>query len=64
MSIKRNLEAGLKLKQLEKQKQEEFHQAKIRLFTNFSPEFTYAFDVDYTPFEEISQTDRHTGGIA
>lgn len=53
VSIKRNLEAGLKLKQLEKQKQEEFHQAKIRLFTNFSHELRTPLMLIITPFEEL-----------
>lgn len=53
MNIKRNLEAGLKMKQLEKQKQEEFHQAKIRLFTNFSHELRTPLTLIITPFEEI-----------
>lgn len=53
VSIKRNLEAGLKLKQLEKQKQEEFHEAKIRLFTNFSHELRTPLMLIITPFEEL-----------
>ena len=53
VNIKRNLEAGLKLKQLEKQKQEEFHEAKIRLFTNFSHELRTPLMLIMTPFEEL-----------
>lgn len=53
VNIKRNLEAGLKMKQLEKQKQEEFHQAKIRLFTNFSHELRTPLMLIITPFEEL-----------
>ena len=53
VNIKRNLEAGLKMKQLEKQKQEEFHQAKIRLFTNFSHELRTPLMLIITPFEEM-----------
>lgn len=53
MNIKRNLEAGLKLKQLEKQKQEEFHEANIRLFTNFSHELRTPLMLIITPFEEL-----------
>lgn len=53
VNIKRNLEAGLKLKQLEKQKQEEFHEAKIRLFTNFSHELRTPLMLIITPFEEL-----------
>ncbi|WFE84532.1 hybrid sensor histidine kinase/response regulator transcription factor [Parabacteroides chongii] len=52
-TIKRNLEAGLKLKQMEKQKQEEFHEAKIRLFTNFSHELRTPLMLIITPFEEL-----------
>lgn len=52
-NVKRNLEAGLKLKQLEKQKQDEFHQAKIRLFTNFSHELRTPLMLIITPFEEL-----------
>lgn len=53
VNIKRNLEEGLKLKQLEKQKQEEFHEAKIRLFTNFSHELRTPLTLIITPFEEL-----------
>nr|WP_129732692.1 two-component regulator propeller domain-containing protein [Parabacteroides goldsteinii] len=53
VSIKRNLEAGLRMKQLEKQKQEEFHDAKIRLFTNFSHELRTPLMLIITPFEEL-----------
>ena len=53
VNIKRNLEAGLKLKQLEKQKQEECHEAKIRLFTNFSHELRTPLMLIITPFEEL-----------
>lgn len=53
VNIKRNLETGLKMKQLEKQKQEEFHQAKIRLFTNFSHELRTPLMLIITPFEEL-----------
>jgi len=53
VNIKRNLEAGLKMKHLEKQKQEEFHQAKIRLFTNFSHELRTPLMLIITPFEEL-----------
>lgn len=53
VNIKRNLEAGLKLKQLERQKQEEFHEAKIRLFTNFSHELRTPLLLIITPFEEL-----------
>ncbi|MBC8618389.1 response regulator [Parabacteroides faecis] len=53
VNIKRNLEAGLKLKQLEKQKQEEFHEAKIRLFTNFSHELRTPLMLIITPFEVL-----------
>ena len=38
MYSKHKLELNLRMRQMEKQRMEEFHQTKIRLFTNFSHE--------------------------
>lgn len=51
--MKRRLEQDLKIKQFEKQKLEEFHQAKIRMFTNFSHELRTPLTLIINPLEEI-----------
>lgn len=51
--VKRRLEQDLNIKQFEQQKLEEFHQAKIRLFTNFSHELRTPLTLIINPLEEI-----------
>ena len=48
-----NIKERLLIHWMEKQKQEEFHQAKIRLFTNFSHELRTPLMLIITPFEEL-----------
>lgn len=51
--VKRKLEQDLNIKQFEKQKLEEFHQAKIRMFTDFSHELRTPLTLIINPLEEI-----------
>lgn len=50
---KKTLEADLHLKNFEQQKLEEFHQAKVRLFTNFSHDLRTPLTLIVTPLEEL-----------
>lgn len=51
--VRRTLKERLRLEQMEKKQQEEFHEAKIRLFTHFSHELRTPLTLIITPFEEI-----------
>ncbi|MDH6534164.1 hybrid sensor histidine kinase/response regulator [Parabacteroides sp. 52] len=53
--MKRKLEHDLIEKQKEQQRQEEFHQSKIRMFTNFSHELRTPLMLVIPPLEEILQ---------
>lgn len=52
-NTRRRLREKLRMEQKEKQQQEEFHQAKMRLFTNFSHELRTPLMLIITPFEEL-----------
>ncbi|NDV65527.1 response regulator [Bacteroides sp. 224] len=52
---KRELEHNLEIKQIERQKLEEFHQTKVRLFTNFSHELRTPLTLIISPLEEMLQ---------
>ncbi|MDD3078150.1 MAG: two-component regulator propeller domain-containing protein [Paludibacter sp.] len=49
----KQLEDNLQKKQFEQQKLEEFHQAKVRLFTNFSHDLRTPLTLIITPLEDI-----------
>ena len=55
LHMKRKLERDLAEKQKEQQRQEEFHQSKIRMFTNFSHELRTPLMLILSPLEEILQ---------
>lgn len=55
LHVKRKLERDLDEKQKEQQRQEEFHQSKIRMFTNFSHELRTPLMLILSPLEEILQ---------
>lgn len=50
---KRKLEEDLRIKQFEKQTLEEFHQTKVRLFTNFSHELRTPLTLIISPLGEL-----------
>lgn len=50
---KNNLERELRFKQLEQQQVEEFHQTKIRMFTNFSHELRTPLTLIISPLQEL-----------
>lgn len=52
MSIKNDI----KLKELDKQKMEEIHQAKLRFFTNIAHEFSNSLTLIYGPCEQLLRT--------
>lgn len=52
-NTRRRLKEKLRMEQQEKQRQEEFHQAKMHLFTNFSHELRTPLTLIITPFEEL-----------
>jgi len=52
-NTRRRLREKLRMEQKEKQQQEEFHQAKMRLFTNFAHELRTPLMLIITPFEEL-----------
>ncbi len=51
--IRRQLSANLRMEQLDKRRQVEFHQSRLRLFTNFSHELRTPLVLIITPFEEL-----------
>ena len=51
--IKHKLELALRMKQMEKQRMEEFHQTKLHLFTNFSHELRTPLTLIISPLEEL-----------
>jgi len=53
MHSKRKLEQNLRIKQIERQQLEEFHQTKVRLFTNFSHELRTPLTLIISPLEEL-----------
>lgn len=53
MHTKRKLEQNLRIKQIERQQLEEFHQTKVRLFTNFSHELRTPLTLIISPLEEL-----------
>lgn len=55
LHMKRKLERDLIEKQKEQQRQEEFHQSKIRMFTNFSHELRTPLMLILSPLEEVLQ---------
>lgn len=55
MYSKHKLELNLRMKQLEKQRMEEFHQTKIHLFTNFSHELRTPLTLIISPLDELVQ---------
>lgn len=55
LHMKRKLERDLIEKQKEQQRQEEFHQSKIRLFTNFSHELRTPLMLILSPLDEVLQ---------
>lgn len=55
LHMKRKLERDLAEKQKEQQRQEEFHQSKIRMFTNFSHELRTPLMLILSPLEEVLQ---------
>jgi signal transduction histidine kinase/ligand-binding sensor domain-containing protein/DNA-binding response OmpR family regulator len=52
MTVKNNI----KMKELEKQKTEEVHQAKLRFFTNIAHEFSNSLTLIYGPCEQLLRT--------
>lgn len=52
-NTRRRLREKLRMEQQEKQQQEEFHQAKMHLFTNFAHELRTPLMLIITPFEEL-----------
>lgn len=52
MTVRNNI----RLKELEKQKNEEIHQAKLRFFTNIAHEFSNSLTLIYGPCEQLLQT--------
>ncbi|MCD8032554.1 MAG: response regulator [Bacteroides sp.] len=52
---KKKLEHNLRMRQLERQRLEEFHQTKVRLFTNFSHELRTPLTLVISPLEELLQ---------
>jgi len=60
---KRQLEHDLQEKQKEQERQEEFHQSKIRMFTNFSHELRTPLTLILSPLEEILQHVELGGGL-
>lgn len=52
-NARRRLREKLRMEQKEKQQQEEFHQAKMHLFTNFAHELRTPLTLIITPFEEL-----------
>ncbi len=60
MYSKHKLELNLRMKQLEKQRMEEFHQTKIRLFTNFSHELRTPLTLILSPLEELVKPQSET----
>ena len=55
LHMKRKLEHDLIEKQKEQQRQEEFHQSRIRMFTNFSHELRTPLTLILSPLEEVLQ---------
>ena len=53
MYSKHKLELNLRMRQMEKQRMEEFHQTKIRLFTNFSHELRTPLTLIISPIDEL-----------
>lgn len=53
ISTKQQLEQELKFKQMEKLQLEEFHQTKIRMFTNFSHELRTPLTLIIAPLQEL-----------
>ena len=53
MYSKHKLELNLRMRQMEKQRIEEFHQTKIRLFTNFSHELRTPLTLIISPIDEL-----------
>lgn len=53
INSKQRLERELQYKQLEKQQLEEFHQTKIRLFTNFSHELRTPLTLIISPLQDL-----------
>ena len=53
MYSKHKLELDLRMKQMEKQRMEEFHQTKLHLFTNFSHELRTPLTLIISPLEEL-----------
>lgn len=47
---------NIQLKELEKQKYEEIHQAKLRFFTNIAHEFSNSLTLIYVPCEQLLET--------
>lgn len=52
-NARRRLRERLRMEQKEKLQQEEFHQAKMHLFTNFAHELRTPLTLIITPFEEL-----------
>ena len=52
MTVRNNI----RLKELEKQKNEEIHQAKLRFFTNIAHEFSNSLTLIYGPCEQLLKT--------
>lgn len=53
MYSKHKLELNLRMRQMEKLRMEEFHQTKIRLFTNFSHELRTPLTLIISPLDEL-----------
>ena len=53
MRSKHKLELNLQMRQMEKQRMEEFHQTKFRLFTNFSHELRTPLTLIISPIDEL-----------
>ena len=53
LEARRRLRERLLMEQKEKKRQEEFHQAKMHLFTNFAHELRTPLTLIITPFEEL-----------
>lgn len=55
MRSKHKLELNLQMRQMEKLRMEEFHQTKIRLFTNFSHELRTPLTLIISPIDELAR---------
>lgn len=56
LRLQLRMQNDIRLKELEKQKNEEVHQAKLRFFTNIAHEFSNSLTLIYGPCEQLLRT--------